>query len=235
METSLCFIMYQKSLMLNIDYSICNDIKVETLPTGRTYFTPDGDYPSITTILGATANTYYLDVWKKRVGEEEAERIRSAAADRGTIVHEYLEQYWSQQNIYTNLLKETSDVQHLTNNLIKATQKNVTEVYAQELALWNKHIGYAGRVDMVGAWRGEDCIIDFKTSRKKKYLSNIKDYYLQVAGYAEAFNILFGTNIEKLVILIAVEDKNVQAFYGNRVHYLPELKYRVNQYRRQNE
>jgi len=232
METSLCFIIYRKSLMQNIDYSICKDIKVETLPTGRTYFTPDGDYPSITTILGATANNYYLEVWRKKVGEEEAERIRQSAADRGILVHEYLERYWSQEHIYTTLLKETPDVQQLTHSLIKATQNNVTEVYAQELALWNKHIGYAGRVDMVGQWRGEDCIIDFKTSRKKKYASSVKDYYLQVAGYAEAFNILFGTKIEKLVILIAVEDKNVQAFYGNRVHYIPELKYRVNQYRR---
>lgn len=228
----LCFAIYKKQQMQNIDYSICNNIKVETLPTGRTYFTPDGAYPSITTILGATANTYYLDAWRKRVGEEEAERIRQSAADRGIIVHKYLERYWNQENIFSDLLQETSDVQYLTHNLIKATQKNVTKVYAQELALWNKHIGYAGRVDMVGKWRGDDCIIDFKTSKKKKYLSNIRDYYLQVAGYAEAFNTLFGTKIDKLVILITVENKNVQAFYGQRFHYIPELKYRVDQYRR---
>jgi len=221
--------------MQNIDYSICDNIRVETLPTGRTYYTPDGNYPSITTILGATANTYYLDVWKKRIGEEEAERIRQGAADRGIIVHKYLERYWSRDDIFSDLLQESSDVQYLTQNLIKVTQKNVTQVYAQELALWNKELKYAGRADMIGQWRGDDCIIDFKTSRKSKYLSNIKDYYLQVAGYAEAFNILFGAKIDKLVILVTVEDKNVQAFYGNRIHYLPELKYRIAQYRRTHE
>ena len=40
--------------------------------SGRVYKTPDGEYPSITTILGATSNNSFLHKWRERVGEEEA-------------------------------------------------------------------------------------------------------------------------------------------------------------------
>ena len=41
-------------------YNYLTDVKTETLTTGRTYFTPDGAYPSITTILGKTADNTWL-------------------------------------------------------------------------------------------------------------------------------------------------------------------------------
>ena len=144
----------------------------------------------------------------------------------------YTRKYWNGEDITTDLSKETSDVILMTSNLVKATVKHVGEVYAQEVALWNPSLGYAGRVDMVGEWKGVPSIIDFKTSKKKKYQSNIKDYYIQCAAYAEAHNEMFGTNIENLVILITLETGGVQGFYGKRVNYINDLKYRVNQYRR---
>ena len=51
------------------------DVESETLPTGRTYFTPDGKFPSITTVLRKTANQAWLQAWKEKVGEEEAARV----------------------------------------------------------------------------------------------------------------------------------------------------------------
>ena len=36
------------------------DVEAETLPSGRTYSTPDGKFPSITTILGKTSNRISL-------------------------------------------------------------------------------------------------------------------------------------------------------------------------------
>jgi len=52
------------------------DIESETLPSGRTYFTPDGKFPSITTILGKTSNQVWLQAWKDKVGEEEAAKAK---------------------------------------------------------------------------------------------------------------------------------------------------------------
>jgi ATP-dependent exoDNAse (exonuclease V) beta subunit len=211
-------------------YEITKDVKAETLSTGRTYFTPHGDFPSITTILGKTADKRWLDKWREKVGHEEADRISKEATDRGELVHKYLERHLSEEDIYADLLTETNDVQLMVRKLIEATQINVTKVYAQEIAVWSPSLKFAGRVDVVGEWRGEPAIIDFKTSRKRKNQSQIKDYYLQCAGYAQCHNELFDSNIRKLVILITLEEGGVQGFYGDMIHYVPDLKYRINLY-----
>jgi len=154
-------------------------ITATTTSKGRVYHTPDGDFPSVTTILGQTANNIWLQKWKEKVGEEEAARISKYATDRGEKVHSYLERFWNGEDINNELVNdfEYDDIQNMTTNLIKATSNNITKSYEQEIAVWHKELGYAGRVDMVGQWRGEDAIIDFKTSKKKKYISNVKDFF----------------------------------------------------------
>tara|TARA_Y100000034_G_scaffold34222_1_gene41945 strand:- start:15898 stop:16566 length:669 start_codon:yes stop_codon:yes gene_type:complete len=218
-----------------IDEKVLQSITATTLPTGRTYHTPDGDFSSITTILGKTANQEWLTRWREKVGEEEAARISKEATSRGEAVHNYLERYWNGEDILPEVDKDFSykDIRKMTKALIRATKKGVTKVIDQEIPLWHPELGAAGRVDLVGHWKDVPAIVDFKTSKKKKYASSVKDYFLQVAFYAEAYNYLFDTDISKLVILITVEDKDlVQAFYGYRQHYLPDLKYRINQYNR---
>src|SRR6056300_1550578 len=209
----------------NKKYEYTYDMRVDTLPTGRTYFTTDGDYPSITTVLGKTANNAWLQAWKDRVGEEEAARISKEATDRGTLVHEYAEKYFNGEDIKPDLLKEKSDVREMTYNLIKAGERGIDEVWAQEIALWSPSLKYAGRVDLVGVWKGIPTIVDFKTSKKKKNVKQIKDYYVQCCGYAFAHNELFGTDIKQIVILITVAAGGAQIFTGNMQHYLPDLKH----------
>lgn len=217
-----------------IDYSITKDIRTETLPTGRTYFTPAGAFPSITTILSATANMIWLEQWKQKVGIEEANRISKIATDRGEAVHSYFERHFSGENINSELLsdKEHYDIVGMTTRLIKAGENNITKIWAQEIAVWDKDLQIAGRLDCVGEWRGTPAIIDLKTSKKKKYISQVKDYFIQTAFYAEAHNKLFNTELNKLVILITVEDGPVQAIYADRRHHLPDLRYRVSQYKK---
>ena len=65
---------------------------------------------------------------------------------------------------------------------------------------------------MVGEWNGQMAIIDFKTARRKKKMEWVRDYYLQVLGYGLAHDEMFGTDIKKGVILIAVEDDFPQHF-----------------------
>ena len=154
----------------NSKYKYTYDMKVDTLSSGRTYFTPDGDYSSITTILGKTSNNAWLQAWKDRVGEEEAARVSKEATDRGTLVHEYAEHYFNNENIYTDLAKESSDVIQMTKDLVKITEAGVTEIWGQEQILWSNKYKYAGRCDMVGIWKDKPSIIDFKTSKKTKYI-----------------------------------------------------------------
>ena len=83
----VCLLLIKKKILMKYNY--LTDVKTETLKTGRTYYTPDGAYPSITTILGKTADNTWLQKWIERVGEEEAARVSKEATDRGTLVHEY--------------------------------------------------------------------------------------------------------------------------------------------------
>ena len=214
----------------NKKYKYTYDMKVETLPEGRTYYTPNGTYPSITTILGKTSNQIWLQKWKDKVGEEEAARISKKATDRGTLIHEYAERYFNSEEIFIDLVKESSDVIQMSKDLIRITESGVEEIWGQEQILWNNKLCYAGRCDMVGIWNGIPSIIDFKTSKKTKYIKQIKDYYIQCCAYAVAHNQMFGTGIRNIVILITVDGKDPHCFETSAVPFLSDLKLRINEY-----
>lgn len=210
-------------------------------PTGRVYKTPDGEYPSITTILGATSNNSFLIKWRERVGDEEADRISKEATDRGTAVHDYIEKYFlqdenrnfSQYFIDSGLSEEIVRIKQPTRDIIRECEKNKFIPYAQEIPLWHPKLKYAGRVDGVGLWNDTLSIIDFKTSKKRKYPSQIKNYYIQATAYAVAHNYLFDTRINNFAIVIGVDDNEPQCFTGQVAPYIPELKFRVKSFYKQ--
>jgi len=82
----------------------------KTTEKGRKYFTPDGNaYPSITTVLNILSVDSIMR-WRKRVGEEEANKISHQAATRGTSVHklaeDYIDNVWFQEEyLYSDRLK----------------------------------------------------------------------------------------------------------------------------------
>ena len=63
----------------------------------RLYQTPTGEkVPSVTTILDKTKPEeakQALNEWRKRVGVQKAQQITTEAANRGTRMHTYLENY----------------------------------------------------------------------------------------------------------------------------------------------
>ena len=84
---------------------------------------------------------------------------------------------------------------------------------------------------MVGIWQGKPAIIDFKTSKRKKYPRDIIDYNIQCTFYAECHNEIYDTNIKDFVIIIAVEDKDeAQIFEGKTIYSKGLLKNRINNY-----
>ena len=206
-------------------YDYLTDVKTETLKSSRTYFTPDGAYPSITTILGKTADNTWLQKWIERVGEEEAARVSKEATDRGTLVHEYAERHFNGEDI-SDLALQTLDVRQMSHDLIKMAESGIEEVWGQEQVLWSNKYRYAGRTDMVGIWKGKPTIIDFKTSKKKKYVKQITDYFIQCCAYAVAHNELYGTGIRNMAVLITVDSGEPQIFERDAVPYLPLLKNR---------
>ena len=68
-----------------------------TIEGKRYYATPDGNkLPSVTTILDKTKSEESkraLQNWRNSIGAEKAQAITTEAANRGTRMHTYLEQY----------------------------------------------------------------------------------------------------------------------------------------------
>ena len=184
------------------------DYKTETVIGRRFYDLGEiGLFPSITTVLGHTPTEEtksWLSAWKSRVGEAEAARKSKAATDRGTNVHTMLERFVRGEDV----LASTFPDEHVrVFNSMKLELTKVNAVYGQEVVLYSETLGVAGRCDMVAEHQGELAIVDYKTSSRIKDASDISDYWIQAAFYALAHNEMFGTNIEKLVIIMGVENK----------------------------
>ena len=62
------------------------DLESKTLNHGRFYKLDDVWVPSVTTVVGHQSKQGILD-WENRIGYTEAEKIRRAAAWRGTKYH----------------------------------------------------------------------------------------------------------------------------------------------------
>ena len=179
---------------------------------GRQYVGKDQKpVPSVTTILSDTGDKTALIAWRKRVGEEEANRISRESAGLGTKVHNALEKH---------ILGESVE---FGNNMVSVMAKDMSEAMINEgftniNELWGVEVGliaeglYAGTSDAIGIYEGEDAIIDFKTAKKMKKREWIDDYFMQGCAYALAHNEMFGTDIKKVAILMVDRESNFKDF-----------------------
>ena len=197
------------------------ELEVETLPTGRTYKTPDGKkYPSVTTVLGEESKAGIL-AWRKRVGEEEANKISFQASSRGTSVHTLAENYINNDPEWSKGAMPTSV--YAFNQIKSILDARMNNVYAQEVPLYSDKLEVAGRVDLIAEWDNELAIIDFKTARKPKEEKWIQNYFMQCAFYAAAFYERTGVVIKKSVILITVDHNEPQVFITKPYDYLSDF------------
>ena len=182
----------------------------------RLYSTPEGHkVPSVTTILDKTKPAEAREAlarWKKSVGEKKAQEIVTEAANRGTRMHKFLEDYVKQGDINDPGTNPFSQQSHKMASIVIAEgMKNVTEVWGSEVPLYFPEL-YAGTTDCCGVHLGDEAILDFKQTNKPKKLEYISDYFLQLTAYALAHNEIHGTNIRKGVILMCSKDYEYQEF-----------------------
>jgi genome maintenance exonuclease 1 len=188
------------------------DFSAQTEKKGRIYHSPGGDLPSITTILNKTRDNTWLYAWRKRVGEEKANEIATAAATRGTKIHKHMENHMDGKEVD---LSEASEDEVQMFNGLKLYESKITKVYGKEIALYSKSLKFAGRADLIGEWENIPAIVDYKTSRKPKRKSWIKDYFIQGTAYALAHDEMYDTQINLIVVLITVENDIPQCFTLN--------------------
>tara|TARA_B100000212_G_C27383203_1_gene538038 strand:- start:4012 stop:4692 length:681 start_codon:yes stop_codon:yes gene_type:complete len=173
-------------------------IERKSIDGKRKYLTPDGNaVASVTTILDSTKDKTHLIEWRKRVGEQKAQEITTEAAGVGTRMHKYLEDYVETGEWPTPGSNPYAKQAHMMATQIKEhALENVDEIWGSEVSLYVPKI-YAGTTDLVGTYKGNPCIMDFKQTNKPKKTEWVVDYFLQLTAYAIAHNDVYKTNIKE--------------------------------------
>jgi len=179
------------------------DLKSETFPDGKRYYvTPSGSkLPSVTTVVGAQKKQAIME-WRRRVGEDVANKISRQATSRGTNVHTLCEKYLNNEELGEMM----PDAFEMFKSL-KPYLNRINNIHYQEVALWSEQLGLAGRVDCIGEFDGVLSVIDFKTSKKIKTVEQVEDYWWQTTAYALFYEEIVGIPINDLVIIMAVQDE----------------------------
>ena len=176
----------------------------ETIDGIRYYKVPDDEellkLVSITSITSHFNREIFVK-WRKKVGEEEAEKITKAATSRGTDMHSLTENYLKNQDL--------PSVPPLPDFLFKIAKKDlnrINNIHALEGSLYSKVLGIAGTVDCIAEFDGELAIIDFKTSKKPKPREWVEHYFVQCMAYGCMLYELTGISVKKLVIIMSCEN-----------------------------
>jgi len=189
-------------------------ISTKSLIEGNRHYDVSNEIlPSVTTILQATQGEEKkasLAKWRQKVGENEAERIRDEAAARGTAMHKFLEYYIRNEKLL-DLSDEGQAARSMGQAIINQGFKDLSEVWGSEAVLFYPGL-YAGQTDLCGIYSGRESIIDFKQTNKPKKIEWVEDYFLQLAAYAMAHDIIYGTCVDQGVILMCSKDGFFQKF-----------------------
>jgi genome maintenance exonuclease 1 len=200
------------------------ELSTETIDGKRHYVLPDGTtkLKSVTTIISEKSDKTALYEWRKRVGDEEANRISTQAARRGTSIHKIAERYvLNEENIYRDEMPINVETFKSIQNIL---DDHVDNILGVELPLYSKALKCAGRTDLVAEYDGVLSIIDFKTSRKPKKLEWIENYLLQSTVYSMMFEWTYKFSVPQFVIIIAVDDeKTPQTFVMERSKYVERV------------
>lgn len=185
------------------------NLESKTFDDGKRYYvTPEGNkYPSVTTVIGAS-KSHIIQEWRKRVGDQEANRISRQSSSRGTNFHTLCEKYLRGESLKCTM----PDALEMFYSVKPILNEHVTDVWYQEQALYSDKLKMAGRVDLIAHWDGILSIIDYKTSRKIKNRDDIKDYFWQETSYALMLEERIGVPVNQIVTVMAVENDSPLVF-----------------------
>ena len=176
----------------------------ETIDGVRYYSVPEEDellkLVSITSVTSHFNKEIFVN-WRKKVGNEKADKITKAATKRGTDMHTLTEHYLKNED-----LPEVPPISDFLFKISKGKLKLINNIYALEGSLYSKELCIAGTVDCIAEYDGDLAIIDFKTSKKPKPRDWIEHYFVQCMAYGCMLYEITGISIKKLVIIMACEN-----------------------------
>lgn len=183
---------------------ILPQLERETIDGIRYYKVPDEEellrLVSITSVTSHFNKEIFVK-WRKKVGNEEADRITKAATSRGTDMHLLTEHHLKNEE-----LPEVQPISDFLFKIAKPDLNRINNIYALEGSLYSKQLGIAGTVDCIAEYDGELAIIDFKTSKKPKPREWIEHYFVQCMAYGCMLYEITGIMVKKLVIIMACEN-----------------------------
>ena len=179
------------------------DLEAQTIDGTRFYKVPSGKmYPSITSVTSFYNREIFIN-WRKKVGEEEANKITRESTFRGTKYHDVVEHYMNNGDI------KDLKILPFIKFLFLQSKKNldrINNIHALEKSLYSDYLGLAGRVDCIAEYDGELAVIDFKTSKKIKPEKWIENYYVQETAYACMYYEMTGIPVKKLITIMVAEN-----------------------------
>jgi genome maintenance exonuclease 1 len=179
----------------------------KTIDGVRYYDTPSGKkLVSITSVISHYNREIFVN-WRKRVGNEEANKVTKQSTSRGTDTHTLIEHYLKNEDLPT--------VQPLSDMLFKIAKgdlNNIDNIHGLETPLYSEYLGIAGTVDCIAEYNNELAIIDFKTSKKPKKREWIEGYFVQCAAYACMLYELTGLTVKKFVIIMTCENGECEVY-----------------------
>ena len=155
---------------------------------------------SITSVTSHFNKEIFVN-WRKKIGDEKANRITKAATVRGTDMHTLTENYLDNKE-----LPKVPPISEFLFKIAKPKLNLIDNIYALEGPLYSKQLGIAGTVDCIAEYDGELSIIDFKTSQKPKPREWIEHYFVQAMAYGCMLYEMKNISVKKLVIIMACEN-----------------------------
>lgn len=165
-----------------------------------------GFVPGVTTILGATsAGKERLKQWLQR---PDAQAISDAAKTRGTWTHEAIETWIDAHTAGS----PPPDPKHFAfggywRNMRPWLEQHWDQAVALERSVYHPS-GFAGSFDALGyANYGNEpealTLFDWKTSKRRRDVDLVEDYFCQLGAYAKALNYVYGVRPERALLVIA--------------------------------
>lgn len=205
-----------KTTFHHIVHDIPKLVRVDT-ENGRLYQTPSGRaYPSVTSVLSILGKREIME-WRKRVGEEEANRISGRAKSRGTAVHSLCESYLRNEKV------EPGPFDLDTFRSLQPLLDRIDNIHCLETQLYSNYLQVAGTVDCIAEFDGKTSVIDFKTSTRVKSRDDIHGYFMQTSAYAVMFEELTKIPVGRLVILMSVDNEDPLVFVEKRDEWIGEF------------
>ena len=211
--------------VFNLDLVDLPKIKRVTVDGKRHYVREDGEvympYPSVTTVTSSCKKLQAgLAQWRRKVGKETAQKISTQASQRGTSVHQLIEDYCQNQETEGTVMPNARE---MFTRLRDVADEHIDNIRVIEGLMYSDHLRTAGTVDMIAEFDGVLSVIDWKTAARRKTRSKIYNYFKQEAAYAVMFEEMTGTPVTQLVTVITSAEGDSQVFVEHRDEWIPEF------------